>query len=201
MKLQGSHLIPIPPAELWPLLIDPAILTAVLPGCQKLTPIAENQYKGLLAIEFGPMAGTYTGNLSLSHIVENEGYTFTFTAQSKTGTIGGNGRLQLEPQENNTLLSYQGEAKVGGQLATHATPLLETTTRSLARQSLENLNHYTSPGEELAQALPSEIQPDSTSTGNIFGGQQTTILLIAALTTITLITLFYFFNRKHGTAS
>lgn len=181
--------------------MDPAILTAVLPGCQKLTPIAVNQYKGTLAIKFGPMAGMYTGNLSLSHIVENEGYTFTFTAQSKTGTIGGNGRLQLQPQENNTLLSYEGEAKVGGQLATHATPLLETTARSLARQSLENLHHYTSPGKELAQALPSEIQPDSTSTGNIFGGQQTTILLIAALTTITLISLFYFFNRNRSTDS
>ena len=131
MKLQGSHRFPIPPGELWPLLTDPAILTAVLPGCQKLTPIAENQYKGTLAIEFGPMAGTYTGNLSLSHIVENEGYTFTFTAQSKTGTIGGNGRLQLQPQENNTLLSYEGEAKVGGQLAT-----LQTTARTLTRKRL-----------------------------------------------------------------
>lgn len=201
MKLQGSHRFLIPPAELWPLLIDPAILTAVLPGCQKLTPIAENQYKGTLTIEFGPMAGTYTGNLSLSHIVENEGYTFTFTAQSKTGTIGGNGRLQLQPQENYTLLSYEGEAKVGGQLATHATPLLETTARSLARQSLENLDHYTSPSEELAQVHPPEIQPDSTSTGTIFGGQQTTIIIITALTTITIFALFYFFNRKRGTDS
>jgi uncharacterized protein len=202
MKLQGSHRFPVPPAELWPLLIDPAILTAVLPGCQELTPIAENQYKGILTIEFGPMAGTYTGNLSLSHIVENEGYTFTFTAQSKTGTIGGNGRLQLQPQENNTLLSYEGEAKVGGQLATHATALLETTARSLARQSLENLDRYTYQGkiQTLSEApdIPNELDSPS---GNIFGGQQTTIIIITALTTITMFALFYFFNRKLGTDS
>ena len=71
MKLQGSHLFPTPPTELWQLITDPAILTAVLPGCQKLLPVTENQYQGELTIIFGPMAGTYTGNLALSHNVEN----------------------------------------------------------------------------------------------------------------------------------
>lgn len=199
MKLQGSHLFPTPPAELWPLITDPAILTAVLPGCQKLIPTTGNEYQGELSIAFGPMAGTYTGNLSLSHIVENEGYTFTFTAQSKTGTIGGNGRLQLQPQANNTLVTYAGEAKVGGQLATYATPLLETTARSLIRQSLENLDHLIQP--EKSPSLPSSSTAQTAietppSFSSIRGRQQTTILVIAALTTITLITLLYFFTRK-----
>ena len=95
MILQGSHLFAASPETLWPLITDSAVLTAVMPGCQKLNPVAENQFQGELTIPVGPMAGVYTGNLALSHIVENEGYTFTFTAQSKTGTIGGNGRLQL----------------------------------------------------------------------------------------------------------
>lgn len=210
MKLQGSHLFLVPLAELWSLITDPDILTAVLPGCQKLSPIAENKYQGTLTIAFGPMAGTYTGNLSL--IVENEGYTFTFTAQSKTGTIGGNGRLQLQPQENSTLLTYEGEAKVGGQLTNHATPLLETTARSLIRQSLENLDRYTNQGEISPISPTSEIQNElatpldatplsSTPSGNIFGGQQTTIIVITAITAITLFALFYFFNRKSNNGS
>lgn len=202
MKLQGSHQFLISPAELWSLITDPDILTAVLPGCQKLSPIAENQYQGTLTIAFGPMAGTYTGNLVLSHIVENEGYTFTFTAQSKTGTIGGNGRLQLQPQENSTLLTYEGEAKVGGQLANHAPPLLETTARSLIRQSLENLDRYTNQGEISPMSPTSEIQNErDTPSGNIFGGQQTTIIVVTALTAITLFALFYFFNRKSNNDS
>ena len=140
MKLQGSHTFPDSPENLWAILIEPTTLTAVLPGCQSLEPIAENQYQGTLTIPYGPMAGSYEGNLTLSHIIENEGFAFTFTAQSKTGTIGGNGRLQLQAQDDHTILTYEGEAKVGGQLAEHATPLLETTARSLVRQSLENLD-------------------------------------------------------------
>jgi len=173
-----------------------------MPGCQKLTPIDENQYQGELTIEFGPMAGTYTGSISLSHIIENEGFAFTFTAQSKTGTIGGNGRLQLQAQDNNTLLTYEGEAKVGGQLDTYATPLLETTARSIIRQSLENLDHYTHQGEIPTMSPTSEIQNElDTSSGNIFGGQQATIIVVAALTAITLFALFFFFNRKSNVDS
>lgn len=194
MKLQGSHLFPISPTELWPLITDPASLTAVLPGCQTLTPIAENEYQGRLNIAYGPMAGRYTGNLSLSAVVENDGYTFAFTAQSKTGSIEGNGRLQLQPQDSNsTLLSYEGEAKVGGQLVNHATPLLETTARSLIRQSLENLTRSIQ-GEALTQVHPAEIQTASLPTDNIFGQQ--TILAIVALSAIILLILLFFFNRK-----
>lgn len=193
MKLQGSHLFPISPAELWPLLTDPAILTAVLPGCETLIPISENQYQGDLTIEFGPMAGRYTGNLSLSHVVENEGYTFTFTAQSKHSTIGGNGRLQLQPQGNSTLLSYEGEATVGGQLANHATALLETTARSLIRQSLENLTRSIQ-GETPTQMHPAAMPTAPSPTDTIFS--QKMILAIAALSAIILLILLFFFNRK-----
>lgn len=203
MKLQGSHLFPIPPETLWPLITDPAILTAVMPGCQKLIPVAENQFQGELTIPVGPMAGSYTGNLALivenDHIVENEGYTFTFTAQSKTGTIGGNGRLQLQSQDSNTLLTYEGEAKVGGQLASHATPLLETNGRSLIRQSLENLDQLIQSEKSPILPTPTTAQAVTeppTSSGNILREQQTTILVITALTTITLFALFYFFTRK-----
>jgi hypothetical protein len=175
-----------------------------MPGCQKLIPVAENQFQGELTIQVGPMAGSYTGNLALSHIVENEGYTFTFTAQSKTGTIGGNGRLQLQPQDNNTLFTYEGEAKVGGQLASHATPLLETNGRSLIRQSLENLTQLIQPNNSPIFPTPSTAQtvtPPPTTFGNTLRGQQTTILIITALTTITLFALLYFFTRKPSQSS
>ena len=198
MQLQGSHTFPVLPAALWPMLMDASILTAVMPGCQNLEPIAENQYQGKLTIPYGPMSGSYTGNLSVSHLVENEGFAFTFTAQSQTGTIGGNGRLHLQPQDDHTILTYEGEAKVGGQLASHATPLLETTARSLIRQSLENLGQYLQPGKSpiLLPTTPTvQIGPSATSI-NMLGGQQTTILIITALTTITLFALFYFFKRK-----
>ena len=197
MKLQGSYPFPVSPETLWPLLIDPAILTAVIPGCQNITAIDENQFQGELTIAVGPMAGSYTGNLSLSHIVENEGFTFTFTAQSKRGTLGGNGRLHLQAQENSTLLTYEGEAKVGGQLASQAAPLLETNARALIRHSLENLNTYTQQGELPPKSPTSELQNElDPPSGNIFGGQQTTILVITAITAVVLFFLFYFFTRK-----
>jgi carbon monoxide dehydrogenase subunit G len=193
MKLLGSHTFPVSPETLWPLLTDPNTITAVMPGCQTLESVSEYQYQGELTIPLGPMAGSYSGNLSLSHIVENEGYAFTFTAQSQTGTIGGNGRLHLQPQNNHTILTYEGEAKVGGQLADHAMPLLETTARSLTRQSLENLDYIIQHGTTpIPVPQPINLPPSDKPISN----QQTTVLVIATFTVITLFILFYFFNRK-----
>ncbi len=201
MKLQGNHFFPVPPQSLWALIKNPVALTAVMPGCDTLIPIAENQYQGELTIPVGPMAGTYEGNLSLSHIVENESMAFTFTAQSKTGSIGGNGRLHLQEQENGTQLTYEGEAKVGGQLITFATPLLETTARSLVRQSLDNLNQIIQPDSSLPSISQLTSQTEVPSTGNNSVNQQTTILVIAAISITILFTLLYFFSRKRNANS
>ncbi len=196
MKLQGNHFLPVPATTLWALIKNPVTLTAIMPGCTGLVPIAENQYQGELIIPVGPMAGTYAGNLTLSHILENESLAFTFTAQSETGSISGNGRLQLQAQANGTQLTYEGEAKVGGQLTNFATPLLETTARSLIRQSSENLNQIVQPDITSVPMplLKSQLKP--TAANNQFGNQQTTILIIIALAAIILFTLLYFFNHK-----
>ncbi|MFO7681485.1 MAG: carbon monoxide dehydrogenase subunit G [Chloroflexota bacterium] len=203
MKLQGNYTFPVPPDCLWPLLKDPAVLTAVLPGCQKLEAVGENQYQGELIIPVGPLAGSYSGSLALSHVVQNEGFTFTFTAQSKTGIIGGNGRFQLQPQAANTFLTYKGEAKVGGQLTSYATPLLETNARSLIRQSLENLDHTIQYGRTSTLSPQTQTVTEtaahhilSTPQSILHSDQRNVILLFIILAAGILTLLFYFFIRK-----
>lgn len=200
MKFQGSYTFPVPPDNLWRLLRNPAVLAAVLPGCQKLDSVGENQYQVELITPVGPMAGSYSGSFTLTHVVENEGFTFTFTAQSKTGAIGGNGRFQLQPQAGSTLLTYQGEAKVGGYLNNYAIPLLETNARSFIRQSLENLSYYTRQDQP---AAPMQAVAESTARHPLSGPQNTlrhdqqNILLISIiLAGGALALLFYFLNRK-----
>jgi carbon monoxide dehydrogenase subunit G len=142
MKIQGSYPFATTPETLWPLLQNPQVLCQVVPGCQTLTQVDENQYQGQLFIRLGPMAGMYEGALILSGIQAQAGYAFHFTAQSETGTLEGNGRLHLEDQDGLVYLHYAGQARAGGSLQDQATPLLETTARSIVRQSLERLGQF-----------------------------------------------------------
>lgn len=193
MKLEGQIILPSAPQALWPVLHDPNMLAAILPGCRRLAATGEAQFDGELMVPVGPLAGTYTGNVSLAHIDPPASFAFTFTAQSETGAIGGNGRLQLESHPDGTLLHYQGEAQVGGQLADHAEPLLETNARAFVRQSLENLNHRLTQAQ--AGLLPGAESAAEFAVPNPNQRQPITILLTAALGLLALLLLIVTLRR------
>jgi carbon monoxide dehydrogenase subunit G len=142
MKLHGSYPFATPPDTLWSLVLNPQVLLHVMPGCQAFTAVSDTRYTGQLFIRLGPMAGLYEGTLTLSDLQPGVGYAFSFTADSQASSIWGNGRIRLEAQDGLTTLHYEGQAQVDGELQVHATPLLETTARSIIRQSLERLGQY-----------------------------------------------------------
>jgi 2-furoyl-CoA dehydrogenase large subunit len=139
MKLHGSYPFATTPELLWTLVLDPQVLRHIVPGCQAFTAVTDTRYTGQLLIRLGPMAGLYEGTLTLNDVQPGVGYAFSFHADSQSSSLWGNGRVRLEAQDGLTILHYEGQAQVDGELETHATPLLETTARSIIRQSLERL--------------------------------------------------------------
>jgi carbon monoxide dehydrogenase subunit G len=159
MKIQGSYTFAVTPDALWPLLFDPQVLSRILPGGQTVIRVGEDQFAGKLFVRVGPLSGTYEGTFRLTAVQPQSGYAFDFSAQSKTGQLGGNGRLHLEPHNNHTVLYYETQTEVGGGLQQQATPLLETSARAIVRQSLERLDQLAQTGQ-----LPGEVpaaQPTS----------------------------------------
>ncbi|MCB8984013.1 MAG: hypothetical protein H6659_09320 [Ardenticatenaceae bacterium] len=139
METRGSFLLSTPPESLWPLLLEPNILAAIMPGGQTVTRRDENEYAGKLSVRVGPLAGEYEARLSLNEVEPHIGLAFDYMAESPNGRLQGYGRLHLQPQDSCTLLSYEAHTTVSGALAQYATPLLETSGRAIVRQSLERL--------------------------------------------------------------
>ena len=44
MKISGSSVLHAPPDKVWAAITDPAVLATVIPGCDVLTPIADNRF-------------------------------------------------------------------------------------------------------------------------------------------------------------
>ena len=63
MKLEGSYTFGAPRDVVWDALLDPEVLANILPGCEKLEQVGDNQYTGSIKIRVGPVQG-----LSLIHI-------------------------------------------------------------------------------------------------------------------------------------
>jgi uncharacterized protein len=56
LKLTGDYVFNAPIADVWAALLDPVVLAATMPGCEKLE-LVNGQYVGELNIKVGPVQG------------------------------------------------------------------------------------------------------------------------------------------------
>lgn len=140
MKLSGTYTFEAPRDVVWSALLDPEVLAKTMPGCEKLDKVGENEYKGALKIRVGPVQGQFEGSVTLSDLNPPEGYSLEVDGKGPAGFMKGKGQVRLEAQDNSTLMHYEGEAQVGGRIASVGQRLLDTSAKALTRQSLDSLH-------------------------------------------------------------
>jgi hypothetical protein len=166
VKIEGSYTISAPRDAVWEALNDPDVLSKTIPGGQDLEKIGENQYKTKMKIRVGPVQGVFTGNVELTDLKPPESYHMLVDGRGAPGFVKGEGNLKLEVQGEETVLHYEGDAQVGGRLASVGQRLMDTSAQALIRQSLETLDaqiqaglRSDGTGEPAPEiAAPSQIQ-------------------------------------------
>ena len=139
MKLQGDYLFEAPVDEVWAALLDPVVLAAVMPGCEKLD-LVDGQYVGELNIKVGPVQGKFSGKVDLKDIVAPKSYTMNVDGRGAPGFVKATAAVKLEAEGENTRIRYDADAQVGGKIASVGQRLLEASSRAITKQSLEGLN-------------------------------------------------------------
>ncbi len=140
MKLEGTYTFDAPRDLVWQSLLDPEILAKVMPGCQKLEKVGDNQYKGALKIKIGPVQGVIQGGITLSDLNAPESYQMKIDGKGAPGFLKGVGHVRLNEENGQTRMQYKGEANVGGRIASVGQRLLGSSAKAITRQSLESLN-------------------------------------------------------------
>ncbi len=140
MKLQGEHLFPVERERLWAALLDPTLLSRVLPGAEPLESTGEHAWRTALAVAVGPVQGRFQGTLALSDLVAPESYRLKLDGSGAAGFLRGAGAIRLVPEGSaSTRLCYELDAQVGGRVASVGQRLVESSARAIARQGLEGL--------------------------------------------------------------
>jgi len=164
VDVSGAHEFEAPPEAVWRVLEDPGQLVFILPGCETLDQVSENEYSGKLKIKVGPVQGMFDGSIALTDVVDDESATISVSGQGAPGFLNGTGRLRLEATDSGCVLHYEGEAQIGGRLAAVGQRLLDSSSKAIIRQGLEALEarveatHGAGPSE--AEAF---VPPDSPS--------------------------------------
>jgi carbon monoxide dehydrogenase subunit G len=112
----------------------------VLPGCEKLELIGEDEYEGALEIKIGPVQGEFVGKVKLEDIAKPDSYTMKIDGRGAPGFVKASGHLTLTPAGDHTEVTYSGEAQVGGRLASVGQRLVESSAKAIIKQSLDGLN-------------------------------------------------------------
>jgi carbon monoxide dehydrogenase subunit G len=139
MKLQGDYLFEASVDEVWTALLDPVVLAAVMPGCEKLE-LVDGQYVGELNIKVGPVQGKFSGKVDLKDMVAPTSYTMNVDGRGAPGFVKATASVKLEAEGANTRMRYDADAQVGGKIASVGQRLLEASSRAITKQSLEGLN-------------------------------------------------------------
>lgn len=139
MKVQGTHAFQAPRELVWRALLDPEVLARTLPGCEKLERVGEDEMRGALNVQVGPVKGQFQGTLRLTDLRPLEGYRMKLRGEGPAGFMEGEGDLRLAGEGSETTLTYDLDAQVGGRIAGVGQRLLDSSARSIARQGLEGL--------------------------------------------------------------
>lgn len=156
MKLAGEYKFEAPIAEVWKALLDPVVLAAVMPGCEKLE-LVDDAYVGDLNIKVGPVQGKFHGKVNLSDVEEEKGYTMKVDGRGAPGFVRATAAVQLSPEGDETRMEYDADAQVGGRIASVGQRLIDASAKAIIKESLEGLNANVKARVNVAEGEEAEV--------------------------------------------
>ncbi len=124
------------------MLMDTDTLAKIVPGISRLEKTGDNTFKSILAIKLGPVNSSFTGNLQMEDITEQEGFTLKVTQNSKIGNASGNIKINLLPVgDEKTEIDFNGDVKLSGLLAGMGQRVMGGVANALTKQFFANLEN------------------------------------------------------------
>jgi 2-furoyl-CoA dehydrogenase large subunit len=154
LSMAGTVDLPATPEQVYAVLLDPAALVNVIPGCHSLDRIGENHYRADVTIGIGLVKARYAAEILLSDLDPPHALSLGGKGDSALGSAQGAGRIRLEAAGAGTRLSYDYSAAVSGKVAAVGGRMLEGAAKIVLRQLFEQLGRQAGGGSA-ASAPPS----------------------------------------------
>jgi uncharacterized protein len=160
MKISGSNVVDQPVDKVWEALLDPRVLVATIPGCERLESTGDNAYAMTVTAGVAAIKGTYSGSCSLSDLREHEGLVMKLQGAGAPGTVDATVNVRFsEPAAGRTEITYDADAVVGGMVGGVGQRMLSSVSKRMAGEFFSNVG----------QAIS---QPAGVSTGSTGGGPE-----------------------------
>ncbi len=133
MRIAGSNVVDQPVDKVWEALLDPRVLVATIPGCERLEATGENAYAMTVTAGVAAIKGTYDGSCALSDLRERESLTMRLQGAGAPGTVDATVQVRFsEPEPGRTEISYDADAVVGGMVGGVGQRMLGSVSKRMA---------------------------------------------------------------------
>jgi uncharacterized protein len=134
VRLTGSHHVAATRDRVWEALLDPEVLSACLPGCERLELDGADSYRATLSVGVGPVRGRYSGTVEITEKAEPERYAMRVEGRGLPGFVRGTVVVNLADEGDGTVVSYDADGQVGGVIAGVGQRMISGVGRTLADQ-------------------------------------------------------------------
>ena len=117
MDVAGSYSFSAPPDRVWDRLMDPAVISSCVPGCDRFEPDGEDRYNVTLTVGLAAITGTYNGTVVLMDKLPKTSYRLVVEGQGRPGFVKGSSAIALRAQGETTAVDVTGIVQTGGPIA------------------------------------------------------------------------------------
>ena len=145
MKIAGSYkLAAASPDRTYALLQDPDVLARCMPGCDSLVKTGEDEYQMRMKLLIASLSGQFEGKVKLTDHDPPNQFRMRVDGSGKVGFVKGEGLITLSPDGPGTLLTYDGDAQLGGTMAAVGQRMIDTTSKMMLKRFFDNLSKVAS---------------------------------------------------------
>lgn len=134
MKVEGKYQFKATREQVYAVLTNPEQLKACIPGCDRFEAVGENQYEVTLEVGVASIKGTYTGTARLAEQDPPNRFKLIVEGKGSAGWVRGEGALALEDNGNGTTVTVDGDANVGGLIASVGQRLIGGVAKKMVSQ-------------------------------------------------------------------
>ncbi len=163
MKVEGAAVLNAPVDKVWDALLDPSVLVATIPGCERLEATGENAYAMTVTAGVATIKGTYAGTCELSDLTPHESLLLKASGSGAPGTVGADVRVRFTDRGDGTTgLAYEADAVIGGMIGGVGQRMLTSVSKRMAGEFFGSVDRVLA-GE--SGGRPGRIGPGRAGTG------------------------------------
>jgi carbon monoxide dehydrogenase subunit G len=117
MEISRSYTFNAPPDRVWTLLMDPAVLSSCIPGCERFEADGADRYNVTLTVGMAAITGTYSGTVVLADMIPNTSYGLVVEGQGRPGFLKGTSAISLRADGAATVVDVSASVQTGGAIA------------------------------------------------------------------------------------